>query len=144
MHNICSLKYIVSKKIPIVFHNGFNMIIILSQKSWQKNLKTIHLFKREYLKTHNLYSSSKKKNNQEYKKMENKLQQIYFTYYNLLIVQDLWQANYQILSIILLKEFTVFHSIKCKYRHDNKKWHPRGIKYRHCDCFLGIQILKMI
>ena len=25
--------------------------------------------------------------------------------YNLLIAQDLWQAHYQILSIILLKEF---------------------------------------
>ena len=38
-------------------------------------------------------------------KIEKKLQKIYLTYYNLLIVQDLWQAHYQILSIILLKEF---------------------------------------
>ena len=30
--------------------------------------------------------------------MENKLQKIYLTYYNLLIAQDLWQAHYQILS----------------------------------------------
>ena len=37
--------------------------------------------------------------------MEKKLQKIYLTYYNLLIVQDLWQAHYQILSIIFLKEF---------------------------------------
>ena len=37
--------------------------------------------------------------------MEEKLQQIYLTYYSLLIVQDLWQAHYQILSIIFLKEF---------------------------------------
>ena len=37
--------------------------------------------------------------------MEKKLQQIYLTYYSLLIVQDLWQAHYQILSIIFLKEF---------------------------------------
>ena len=29
----------------------------------------------------------------------------YFTDYNLLIAQDLWQAHYQILLIILLKEF---------------------------------------
>ena len=36
--------------------------------------------------------------------MEKKLQQIYLTYYSLLIVQDLWQAHYQILSIIFLKE----------------------------------------
>ena len=37
--------------------------------------------------------------------MENKLQKIYLKYYNLLIAQDLWQARYQILCIIFLKEF---------------------------------------
>ena len=37
--------------------------------------------------------------------MEKKLQKIYFTYYNLLIVQDLWQVYCQILSIIFLNEF---------------------------------------
>ena len=30
---------------------------------------------------------------------------MYLTYYNLLIAQDLWQAHYQILSIISLMEF---------------------------------------
>ena len=29
-HSICNLKYSVPKKIPIVFHNGQTMIIILS------------------------------------------------------------------------------------------------------------------
>ena len=33
------------------------------------------------------------------------LQKIYLTYYSLLITQDLWEALYQILSIIFLKEF---------------------------------------
>ena len=37
--------------------------------------------------------------------MERKLHKIYLTYYNLLIVQDLWQAHYQIFSIIFLKGF---------------------------------------
>ena len=37
--------------------------------------------------------------------MEKKLQKMYRTYYNLLITQDLWQAHYQILSIIFLKKF---------------------------------------
>ena len=36
--------------------------------------------------------------------MEKKLQKIYLTYYNLLISQDLWQAHYQVLSKIFLKE----------------------------------------
>ena len=38
-------------------------------------------------------------------KVEMKLQKIYLTYYDLLIVRDLWQAHYQILSIIFLKVF---------------------------------------
>ena len=36
--------------------------------------------------------------------MEKKFQKIYLTYYNLMIAQDLWQAHYQILSIIFLKK----------------------------------------
>ena len=34
-----------------------------------------------------------------------KIYKIYKIYYNLLIAQDLWEAYYQILSIIFLKEF---------------------------------------
>ena len=37
--------------------------------------------------------------------MEKKLREIYPTYYNLLIVQILWQAHYQTLSVIFPKEF---------------------------------------
>ena len=37
--------------------------------------------------------------------MEETLQKMNLTYCNLLIAQDLWQARYQILSIIFLKEF---------------------------------------
>ena len=36
--------------------------------------------------------------------MEKKLQKLYLTDYNLIKAQDLWQAHYQILLIILLKE----------------------------------------
>ena len=38
-------------------------------------------------------------------KTEKKLQKIYLASYSLLIAQDLWQAHYQILLIIFLKEF---------------------------------------
>ena len=37
--------------------------------------------------------------------MEKRLQKIYLTYHNLLIAQYLWQAHYEILSIIFLKVF---------------------------------------
>ena len=37
--------------------------------------------------------------------MEKRLQKIYLTFYSLLIAQDLWQAHYQILLIICVKNF---------------------------------------
>ena len=37
-------------------------------------------------------------------KKKEKSQKLYLTDYNLLIMQDLWQAHYQIFLIILLKE----------------------------------------
>ena len=37
--------------------------------------------------------------------MEKKLQKLHLTHCNPLIAQDLWQAYYQNLSIIFLKEF---------------------------------------
>ena len=62
-------------------------------------------------------------------KMEKKLQKIYFTYYNLLKVQDLWEAHYQILSIIFLEEFIELNT----YGGDDKRCETCGIKYKYCD-----------
>ena len=39
-------------------------------------------------------------------KKVNEIKKLYLTDFNLLIVEDLWQAHYQILLIILLKKFT--------------------------------------
>ena len=41
--------------------------------------------------------------------MEKKSQKTYFTYYNLLNTQDLWQSHHQIFSIIFLKELIELH-----------------------------------
>ena len=62
--------------------------------------------------------------------MEKKLQKIYPEYYNLLIVQDLWQAHCQILSIIFLKEL-----IKLNVNMDKmiEKCETCGITYEVCD-----------
>ena len=71
--------------------------------------------------------------------MEKKLQQICHTYYNLLIAQDIWQAHYQILPIIFLKEF-----IELNVNSDMmiKKCETSRIKYKYCDCFLGYKNFK--
>ena len=72
--------------------------------------------------------------------MERKLQKVYLTCYNLLITQDLWQAHYQILSIIFLKEFMKLNK--------NTGAMVKNVKLTelHMKCatvFLNAQILKM-
>ena len=72
--------------------------------------------------------------------MERKLQKVYLTCYNLLIAQDLWQAHYQILSIIFLKEFMKLNK--------NTGTMIKNVKLTelHMKCatvFLNAQILKM-
>ena len=65
--------------------------------------------------------------------MEKKLQKIYLIFYKLSIAQELWQARYQILSIIILKQL-----IKLNVNTDMaiKKCQTCGIEYKYCDCFL--------
>ena len=70
--------------------------------------------------------------------MEKKLQKIYLTYYKLLIVQDLLQAHYRILSIIFLKEF-----IELNINLDTIKKNVKLAKLniRIANVFLNTQIL---
>ena len=73
--------------------------------------------------------------------MEKKLQKISLTHYNLLIAHDLWQALYQILSIIFLKKF-----IKLNVNTDMKIINVKLVELnvRIATVFLNSQILKMI
>ena len=73
--------------------------------------------------------------------MEKKLQKIYLTYYNLLIVQDLWQAHYQILSIIFLKEFIKLN-VSTRTMIENVKLVELNINI--ATVFLNTKTLKMI
>ena len=73
--------------------------------------------------------------------MDKKLQKIYLTYYNLLIVQNLWQAHYQILPIIFLKEFVKLN-VKTDTMIANVKFWKLNISV--ATVFLNTQILKMI
>ena len=73
--------------------------------------------------------------------MEKKLQNIYLKYYNLLLTHDLWQAHYQILSTVLLKEF-----IKLNANMDTmiKNLKLAKLNISVATVFLNKQLLKMI
>ena len=73
--------------------------------------------------------------------MEKKLQKIHLTYYNLLTAQDLWQAHYQILSIIFLKEFIELN-VNLNMTIINAKLAELNICI--VTVFLNTKILKMI
>ena len=65
----------------------------------------------------------------------------YLTYYNLLTTQDLWQAHYQILLIIYLKE-----SIKVNVNSDTMIKNVKHVEanINIATVFLNTKILKII
>ena len=73
--------------------------------------------------------------------MEKTLEKIYVAYYNLLIVQDLWQVYYQILLIIFQKDF-----IELNLNIDTmiKKCETVELNTKIVSAFLNTQILKII
>ena len=74
-------------------------------------------------------------------KKEKKLQKIYRPHYNLLKAQDLWQAHYQVLPIILLNEFMKL------YLNPNamiKQVKLAELNIDIASIFLNTQILKVI
>ena len=99
-HRIYNLKYIVPKKLPTVFHSGSNydyhFMIKESQEKFKKQFACLGENTEKYI----IFAVLIEKKLQELIEMEKKLQNIYLTYYNLLIAQDLWQTHYQILSIL--------------------------------------------
>ena len=66
--------------------------------------------------------------------MDKNREDIYLTYYNLLIAQDLWQVLYQIMSIIFLKEF-----IELRLNLDTM---VKDVK--HVELIISIAALKII
>ena len=71
-----------------------------------------------------------------------KSQKQYLTDYNLLIVQDLWPGHYQMLSIILLKEFIELNVNTDTMIIKNLKLVELNTKI--VTAFLDTQTLKMI
>ena len=79
--------------------------------------------------------------------MEKKLQAPYLTnhlytiYYSLLIAQDLWQAHYQILLLISMKEI-----IKLNETMENKIKNAKCVELntKNVSAALNTQMLKMI
>ena len=89
---------------PVTFHNGSNYDYHFIIKELGEEFKTKITCFGENAEKCIIFTVLIEKKVTRIDKMEKKLQAIYLTYYNLLIVKDLWHAHYQILSLICLEE----------------------------------------
>ena len=96
------------KKIAIAFHNGSNFdyhfIIKELAEEFKKEITCLGENTEKYL----TFTVPLENRVTKVDKNEKKLQKLYLTYYNLLIVQGLWQTH-QTWSIIFLKEFIILN-----------------------------------
>ena len=99
-----NLKHSVPIKVPIVFNNGSNydyhFIIKELEEKFKKQFICLDGNTEKYIAfTVPIEKAVRRIDKNEKETTKN------ISYCNLLIAQDLWQAHYQILSIIFLKEF---------------------------------------
>ena len=129
------------KKIPLVFHNGSNydyhFIIKELAEEFKKQFTCLGENNEKYISS----TVPIKKKLQEFIKMGKKLQKMCFTYYNLIIAQDLLQAHCQVLSIVFLKELIELNK--------NTVMMIKNVKLVELNVsivtvFFNIEILKMI
>ena len=104
LHITYNLKHSVPKKVPIVFNNGSNydyhFIIKELEEKFKKQFICLDGNTEKYITfTVPIEKAVRRIDKNEEETTKN------ISYCNLLIAQDLWQAHYQILSIIFLKEF---------------------------------------
>ena len=105
-HSICNLKYSVPKRIPIAFHNESNYNYHFIIKELAEEFKKQFTCLGENTEKYITFTVPMDKEITRINKNGEKItKSISYISHSLLIVQNLWQAHYQILSIIFLKEF---------------------------------------
>ena len=116
-------------EIPIVFHNGSNYDYHFNIKVLEKKCEGQITCLGENTQKYITFSVSVEQEVTRIDKKTPKSQKLYLSDYNLLTSQDLWQAPYQILLIISLKEF-----IELSVNTDTIIKNVKREKY--CDCCL--------
>ena len=89
----------------MVFHNGSNYHYHCIIKKLAKAFEREFICVGESTEKCNIFSAPITKEVKRIEKSGEKLYKLYLTYYSLSTTSGLWQVHYQILLIILLKEF---------------------------------------
>ena len=128
-NRICNLKYSIPQKITITFHNwsnyDYNFIIKESAEESEDQFICLGENTKKYI-------TISVPIGKEVKRIGKNEEKVKKAYYNLLIVQDLWQAHYQILLIILLKKFIELNVNMDMMIKKKKKCETCGIKCKDC------------
>ena len=116
---LCSLKYSLPKKLPIDFHNGSNYDYHFILKEVVEEFKKQFTRLGENTEKYITYAALIEKEITRIDKNGEETKNIYLTYCNLLIAQDLWQTHFQIINIgnkllnLLAKAFRNFFHYQC-------------------------------
>ena len=112
-----------------MFHNGSNYDYHFIKKELPEEFKKQFICLGENTEKYLTFSVPILKEVARIEKNGEEITKKYLRHYNLLTVQDLCQAHYQVLLIILLKEFTKLNV----NTNTIKECEPCGIKYKYSD-----------
>ena len=104
-HSICNLEYSVPKNIPMVFHNGWNYDYNFIIRKLAEELKKQFTFLGKNIEKYITFAIPIEKEATRIDKNGEKITKNKFYILQFIDSVDLWQALYQVLWIIFLKEF---------------------------------------
>ena len=131
-HSICNLKYIVPKKIPIVFLNGSNYDHHFTISELAEEFKKQFMCLGQNTEKYIIFTIPIKKEVTRIDENGEITKNISY------ILQYIDSARFMVslLSNLVNNLSGGIHRIKCKFGHDDRKCETCGIKYKYCDCFL--------
>ena len=136
------MKYSVPKRIPIAFHNESNYNYHFIIKELAEEFKKQFTCLGENTEKYITFTVRMDKEITRINKNGEKItKSISYISHSLLLVQNLWQAHYQILSIIFLKEFI---ELNANVGTMKKQVKSVELNIRIASVFSNIQTLKMI
>ena len=138
-HSICNLKYRVSKKTPIVFHNRSNHDYYFIIKKLAKEFKKLFTCLGKNTEKYITFTVPIEK---EVTRTDKNGEEVTKNISYILQFIDSTRFMASSLSNLLNNLSERIHRIKCKFVHDDEKCKTCGIKYKYCDCFLKYENFK--
>ena len=132
-HSIWNLKYSVLKKIPIVFHNGYNYDYNFIIKKVAEEFKKLFTCLGENTEKYITFTVPIEK---EVMRINKNGEEVTKSIYYIVQFIDIARFMASTLSNLVNNISHGIHKIKCKFVHDDKKCEICGNKCKYCESFL--------